>query len=185
MNVAPESTSEFSFGDIVECVEKENFDGLELGAKYQVFDVSGNGSIKVENKNSSPDKWFNPDNFILVKARIRPELPSGIKGKTDLNDKPHLAFLDPHLILEMGIGMRFGAKKHGFNNHWTLKADASQEVLDSIMRHLFQYLSGKELDEEQNISNLACIVNNLNFLYRLNRIHGYDSVINTIYGETR
>ena len=112
-------------------------------------------------------------------------MPPGTEGKKDIAIKPHVCSIDPNLLYEMGKGMRHGANKHGFNNHRKLSSDGAQQILDSLMRHMLEFLKGQELDEEQGISNLACMANNLNFLYRITRIYGYDKVIENIYGETK
>lgn len=113
------------------------------------------------------------------------ELPPGIKGKRNLDEKTHLSYIDPHFIYEAGLGMRYGVNKHGFNNHRDMNADAAQYVLDALMRHLNTYLRGEQIDPESKVNHLACVLNNLNFLYRLDRLHGYDAVLRNVYGETK
>ncbi len=119
-----------------------------------------------------------------VETTLTREMPPGTAGKK-VDGKPHLCYIDPHLLLEMGVGMRKGAIKHGFNNHRQLTKESSQEILDSTFRHLVQFLAGEQVDSELNISHLACVVNNINFLYRLVRKNSYDEVLNNIYGEAR
>lgn len=123
-------------------------------------------------------------NTILDKL-LTPELPPGVTGKGDLSAKPHLAYLDPHLEYEMGMGMRFGAGKHGWNNHRQLGVEASQHILDSLKRHLNAYLRGERIDPESGVHHLACLMNNANFIYRLDRVHGYDAVLQNVYGEIK
>lgn len=110
--------------------------------------------------------------------------PPGTEGKV-LDNKPHLAYIDPHLLKEMGFGMRYGVKKHGKNNHRLLSEESAQEILDATLRHLNQYLTGERLDEESQVHHLACVANNINFLYRLDRIHGHEIILENIYGETK
>ncbi len=112
------------------------------------------------------------------------KLPPGTTGK-NLDGKPHLAYLDPYLEYEMGVGMRKGADKHGWNNHRKLTVKATQQILDSVKRHLNSYLRGEQRDPELQVNHLACIVNNINFIYRLDRLFGYNEVLENIYGETR
>jgi len=85
----------------------------------------------------------------------------------------------------MGMGMRAGANKHGWNNHRNLTADSAQQILDSLKRHLNAFLRGEEKDEETNTSHLACVGNNLNFLYRMTKQDGYGKVLENIYGEKK
>lgn len=113
------------------------------------------------------------------------KMPPGTEGKGDLSKKPHLAYLDPFLEYEMGMGMRYGANKHGWNNHRKMGPEAAQFIVDSLKRHFNAFLRGEEVDEESQTSHLACLINNANFLYRLSRIHGYDEVLNNIFGETK
>lgn len=113
------------------------------------------------------------------------KLPPGTEAKK-LSNKAHFAYFDPYLEHEMGMGMRCGAEKHGWNNHRKLSVEASQQVLDSLKRHLNDFLREGPVDKESQTSHLACLINNANFLYRLVRIHGYDAVMDVIYGkETR
>jgi len=112
-------------------------------------------------------------------------LPPGITGKGDLSNKPHLAYLDPHLEYEMGMGMTYGAQKHGWNNNRILGVEASQYILDSIKRHLNAYLRGEEVDIESKVNHLACVMNNVHFLYRIARLSSYKEVLDNIYGEIR
>jgi hypothetical protein len=109
--------------------------------------------------------------------------PSGIEGKTNLNKKPHLCYFDPNLEYEMGMGMRAGALKHGWNNHRNLKSDSAQQILDSLKRHINAFLRGEENDAETETSHLACAINNLNFLYRMTKEDGFEKVIENIYGK--
>jgi hypothetical protein len=136
------------------------------------------------------DKWTSAvENFkgqlILDDLTFETKDVPGIEGKGNLSHKPHLAYLDPHLEHEMGMGMRYGAIKHGWNNHRRLGVEASQHILDSLKRHLNAYLRGEQIDTESNINHLACVMNNINFLYRLDRLYGYDAVMQNIYGETK
>jgi len=137
--------------------------------------------------------WFPFESLELVRLEIETKpketitdnLPEGVKGKGNLSSKPHLAYLDPHLEYQMGLGMRYGAGKHGWNNHRKLGVEASLHILDSLKRHLNAYLRGEQIDEESGVHHLACLVNNANFLFRIDRIHGYDNLLDNIYGETQ
>lgn len=112
-------------------------------------------------------------------------LPPGVTGKGDQSKKALLVALDPFLEHEAGLGMRYGAEKHGINNYREMDVKASQYILDALKRHLNAYLRGEQLDSESSVNHLACVLNNLNFLYRLDRVYGYDAVIQNIYGETK
>lgn len=121
----------------------------------------------------------------LVFSSLKKSEKTGIENKTGLESKPHLCCFDPHLEYEMGMGMRAGANKHGWNNHRNLTSDSAQQILDSLKRHLNAFLRGEEKDEETNTSHLACVGNNLNFLYRMTKQDGYEKVLENIYGENK
>lgn len=171
-------------GDLVKCVithdQDANFENLTFGKTYDVITSVYGNWIQVINDDGEekvyPQRYFE-------KVLQSSEMPPGTTSK-NLEGKPHLAYLDPHLEYEMGIGMSKGAIKHGRNNHRELTVEAAQEILDSVKRHLNSYLRGEKIDPELQINHLACVVNNLNFIYRLDRLFGYDEVLQNIYGKT-
>jgi hypothetical protein len=153
--------------------------------KYKVIGITSkyNNPTSFYIVNDSKKRDFYDCN--LFKKIEKADRKTGIENKTGLENKPHLCCFDPHLEYEMGMGMRAGANKHGWNNHRNLTADSAQQILDSLKRHLNAFLRGEEKDEETNTSHLACVGNNLNFLYRMTKQDGYGKVLENIYGEKK
>lgn len=171
-------------GDIVICVSDSDVEDLiTIGKEYDVlYSIYGNW-IQVINDHGE-EHVYDSKLFVKSKEETAYKLPPGTTAKK-LDGKAHLVCFDPHLENEMGLGMRKGADKHGWNNHRKLTAESAQQIMDSVKRHLNAYLRGERNDTELQISHLACVVNNINFIYRLDRIHGYEEVIKSIYGETK
>ncbi len=191
-------------GDYV-CVKKEILELQESGRcsqkvylsedkKYKILGVNIKDSIfdstiKIKD-DLEKEVIYGLHGFDLIKDEdekiIKKEIKkTGIENKTGLESKPHLCCFDPHLEYEMGMGMRAGANKHGWNNHRNLTSDSAQQILDSLKRHLNAFLRGEEKDAETNTSHLACVGNNLNFLYRMTKQDGYGKVLENIYGEKK
>lgn len=167
-------------GDMILCMKVA--DNLTSGKYYDVLcSIYGNWFQVI---NDAGEESVYPSDFFYPLPYDEPKMPPGTISK-NLEGKPHLACFDPHLEYEMGLGMRKGAKKHGWNNHRALTVEAAQQILDSVKRHLNSYLRGEQIDPELQINHLACVVNNINFIYRLDRLFGYDEVIQNIYGETK
>ena len=169
-------------GDSITCIRKEfTADALTIGREYKVLtSVYGNWFQIINDAGES--HVYEESYFSQIPQNS--EIPPGCTSKA-VSDKPHLAYFDAHLEYEMGIGMRHGANKHGWNNHRELTAEAAQQILDSVKRHLNAYLRGEQIDSELQINHLACVVNNINFLYRLDRLFGHEAVLESIYGETQ
>lgn len=169
-------------GDILTCTNVNKGNNLTIGKKYTVVDIYPYGAICIENDIKKIEPYSRC--FFEPKPVSKSELPPGTTAKV-LSNKPHLAYFDPHLEYEMGLGMRKGAEKHGWNNHRNLTDEAAQQIVDSIKRHLNAYLREEQIDPELQINHLACVVNNINFLYRLDRKYGYEAVLDSIYGITK
>lgn len=174
---------------------------LTLNKEYKIIDIYYNGveweNFKIKN-DFGFEETFSIDYFEIKKTGIENKTiemshsafssfkkveKTGVENKTSSESKPHLCCFDPHLEYEMGMGMRAGANKHGWNNHRNLTSDSAQQILDSLKRHLNAFLRGEEKDKETNTSHLACVGNNLNFLYRMTKQDGYEKVLENIYGE--
>jgi len=168
-------------------IKKIRYIGLDCGTMKHgdIRTVTEETELYYQYTDNKDSIGVRPKNDFEVVTEIAEDLPPGTKAKK-LSNKAHLAYFDPYLEHEMGMGMRYGAEKHGWNNHRNLSVEASQQILDSLKRHLNDFLRQGPVDEESQTSHLACLINNANFLYRLVRIHGYDAVMDVIYGkETR
>jgi urate oxidase len=57
-------------------------------------------------------------------------------------------------LLDVSKVGTFGAKKYAPDN-WKTLPEGKERCMDAAMRHIFQYLSGEELDEEMQLPHLA------------------------------
>lgn len=57
-------------------------------------------------------------------------------------------------LWEVGKVGSFGANKYGENN-WMYLDNAKSRYKDALFRHLFQYMQGKDLDEESGLKHLS------------------------------
>lgn len=57
-------------------------------------------------------------------------------------------------LWEVGRVGTFGANKYGENN-WMYLDNAKSRYKDALFRHLFQYMQGKDLDDESGIKHLS------------------------------
>ena len=188
-------------GDFIKCRKVCIENGklfLEKGYEYKILSINQYTTtffthlieVLIDDEGCSVGRIFNSDYFstpydLDSNNEENIKIKTGIENKTGLENKPHLCCFDPHLEYEMGMGMRAGANKHGWNNHRNLTSDSAQQILDSLKRHLNAFLRGEEKDAETNTSHLACVGNNLNFLYRMTKQDGYGKVLENIYGEKK
>lgn len=57
-------------------------------------------------------------------------------------------------LWEVGRVGTFGANKYGENN-WMYLDNAKNRYKDALFRHLFQYMQGKDLDDESGLKHLS------------------------------
>lgn len=67
--------------------------------------------------------------------------------------KNMLSLIDPQFVVLLGEILTFGAKKYAPNN-WQLCEDTSR-YKDALLRHLYAYLGGEQLDPESGMSHLG------------------------------
>lgn len=85
-----------------------------------------------------------------------------LKGiKNDLG-KPRLSLISSDFIEELGKVLTFGAEKYTANN-WR-GGFVWMRVMDAVLRHLFAWIRGEDLDPESGLSHLAHAVAGLMFL---------------------
>lgn len=75
------------------------------------------------------------------------------KGKKYDGGKPMVQLLSPIAMTEIAKVMTFGATKYGANN-WR-EGIAWTRVVGAVLRHIFAWLGGQDLDPETGISHLA------------------------------
>ena len=74
--------------------------------------------------------------------------------------KPSLVSKD--IIKGIAEVRQYGIEKYGDPDNW--KTVGSQRYIDALLRHVIEYASGKENDEESNLSHLAHAACNIMFL---------------------
>jgi len=84
------------------------------------------------------------------------------KGKKDDADKIQLELIPTSLIMAVGTVFTFGAKKYGVRN-WE-KGFAWSRAFGALMRHLWAWWQGENLDPETGKSHLWHAVSELAFL---------------------
>ena len=88
----------------------------------------------------------------------------GIKAD---NGKPPCELLSPLAVLGTVVVLGFGARKYAANN-WR-KGLAWSRIIGAIMRHLFAFMMGEDLDPESglpHVDHLGCEIMFLQELYR-------------------
>ena len=86
--------------------------------------------------------------------------------------KPELSYVPRGLVEGCSRSLMFGATKYARNNWKRGLGDAS--IMDSLLRHLFQYLSGEEFDAESGLCHLDHAAGNLGFLLEQRRVREAD-----------
>lgn len=79
-----------------------------------------------------------------------PQAAGGLKFD---GEKPPMELLDPYAMEQIAWVLAFGAKKYEANN-WR-KGIAMCRLLGAVLRHVFAYLRGEDLDPETGLSHLA------------------------------
>ena len=75
------------------------------------------------------------------------------EGKKFDNGKPNLSLLPARAIFEIGRVLSFGEHKYGAHN-WRKGISFSRNIA-AALRHIFQHLAGKTIDEESGCYHLA------------------------------
>lgn len=74
-------------------------------------------------------------------------------------DKPQLSLIPQHALIEVAKVFMYGAKKYDEYNY--SKGEKNTVYTDACMRHINQYLLGKDNDDESKLLHLAHAVANL------------------------
>lgn len=77
--------------------------------------------------------------------------------------KNMLSLIEPRFIVDLGKVLTFGAQKYAPNN-WQ-KCEDTSRYKDALLRHIFAYLGGEEVDPETGIPHLSHATCNLMFLH--------------------
>jgi hypothetical protein len=82
------------------------------------------------------------------------------------DDKPRTDLLPPMALIEIAKVMSFGAKKYTIGN-WSKEGSTYNRYYAACMRHMLQWQSGEDLDQETGLSHIAHAASNLLFLLAL------------------
>ena len=85
-----------------------------------------------------------------------------IHASRDNNGKLRWGLVDFNSLEELVMVLEFGAKKYDENN-WK-KGLLTIDICESMLRHIFAYLSGENRDKESGISHIGHILCNAMFL---------------------
>ena len=86
--------------------------------------------------------------------------------------KASLSLLDPKAMVEIARVMSVGASKYGRHN-WR-KGIAQSRLIDALLRHVFAYMGGEDLDPETGLSHIAHAAANCMMLLGLEGVDGLD-----------
>lgn len=89
------------------------------------------------------------------------KLPQAVR---DNQDKTRFDLIPPCFIREVAEVFTFGAKKYSPENWKGFTPEQQEEIKASLLRHIYAYLEGEELDPESGLSHLAHAGCNLAFL---------------------
>ncbi len=84
-------------------------------------------------------------------------------------DKAPLDLLPTEPLLGVAMVLAFGATKYGRNN-W-LGGMVWSRVLGSLLRHIFKFMAGEDLDSESGLPHVDHIATNALFLSQYFRSH--------------
>jgi len=76
------------------------------------------------------------------------------QGRKDDQSKPVLAYIPKAALWAEGQAFAFGAKKY---ESWNYKNGiAVVRTISAALRHIFQFLSGEDIDSESGVHHLGC-----------------------------
>lgn len=90
------------------------------------------------------------------------EEQSNSLGTRHNEGKPRWSLVDFDALEPMVRVLEYGAKKYGENN-WK-KGLKTTEICESLLRHIFAYLNGEDIDPESGLPQIGFILSNAKFL---------------------
>jgi len=91
-------------------------------------------------------------------------------AKNDDN-KPTYELLPLDLLSEVNLVMQHGASKYGVNNWRKTEGFKYSRCYNALLRHMFAWWRGEDLDLESGISHLAHAMCNLIFLFYHSKVN--------------
>jgi hypothetical protein len=76
-------------------------------------------------------------------------------------NKPELSLVYPSMLEAIARVRRYGIDKHGSSEDW--RSTDSIKHFDAMLRHIFAYLDGEEVDQASGLSHLAHVAANVMF----------------------
>ena len=89
------------------------------------------------------------------------------KGTRFNEGKPQWSLVDFYSLEPMVRVLEFGKEKYGRDN-WK-KGLPTTEICESMLRHIFAYLSGEDIDQESGLPHIGHIQANAKFLSYMDR----------------
>jgi hypothetical protein len=87
--------------------------------------------------------------------------------------KPEWSLVDFNSLVDMVRVLEYGAQKYSKDN-WK-KGLPTTEICDSLMRHLFAYLAGEDVDKESGLPHTGHIMCNAMFLSHMAKREEFDT----------
>lgn len=160
--------------------------GFGIGANATVIEVIDDGWVIVrpfhtDNKVSTKPKYLDllPYASIISESTrlqtaddITRNLLSAQSPNTALrydDNKPRVDLLDPIALEGTAAVLAFGAKKYADHN-WQ-KGMKWSKVYGSLLRHIFKFMKGEDLDQESGLPHVDHIMCNAMFLANYYRQH--------------
>ena len=119
--------------------------------------------------------WINQDGDIVTTAKALPDNSVGIRYDSN---KVRMELLDPVALEGLAAVLTFGAKKYADHN-WA-KGMKWSRVTGSLLRHLFKFISGEDIDQESGLPHVDHVMCNAMFLCNyFRRQKAYDDRFNS------
>jgi hypothetical protein len=138
--------------------------------------------------NDRPTREFIPfDHSRPVEERVLEDEPENKPEPKALHystGKPGVDQIPADVMMELGEVYTYGEQKYARNN-WTSGTDW-HEFNGSILRHLYRWMNGEEIDPESGCSHLAHVIwNAVTLRYYEKHGLGKDDRLSTVMGKPR
>jgi len=171
-----------------ETVQKEDWDGWEgTPEKYEIPHNRNDKAFPIDRPlkpkdetlySTNPKDYQNEDGSLktgTIPGYIE-ELKGEITTQTDTGrairhdeGKPHMDLLSPIAMFGTAQVMTHGLKKYP-GSQWK-KGMAWSKVTASLLRHMFKFMAGEDVDEETGCLHIDCVAANAMFLQEYARKH--------------
>lgn len=135
-------------------------DGTLIQFDYSQVPGPGLYSVQSVTQQKQPESGRNE----YYKSVLQREHPANDRNNVEVGvkfdqDKPALAYIPKAALYAEGQAFAYGAKKYG---SWNYKNGIGvSRTLSAAIRHIYQFLSGEDVDVESNVNHLGCARANL------------------------